>query len=272
MEIVAILLSGLLGGLAPVGFILDSVLEGNLRSRLPGTDVLEVRIDNAPSYQLLSGKVQRLRLAGRGVQLTPEIRVAAIDVETDPLNIDLEALRQSGENWRAAFREPVQAGLRLELSEDDLNQALAAPRSAERLQSIVNRIVANFPGASSQSYKLADLSLDFQEGDRLRFNLRIQGRDATGAVNDDLRLALDAGVAVANGRTLQLIDPAIFLNDEPLPPLFAGVVTQFLGEQLDLQNLAEFGVLMRLLELDVDDDSLELAAFVRVAPEAASAE
>ncbi len=271
IEIIAILLSGLLGGLAPVGFILDQVIAGNVRSRLPGTEVLAVRIDNAPSYQLLGGKVQRLRLAGRGVQLTPAIRVAEIDIETDPINVDLEALRAGGENLRTAFREPLQAALRVKLSEADLNQALAAPQFAERLQSIVNQIVANFPGASSQSYELVDLSVNFQRGNRLGFNLQVQGRDAAGAVMDDLRLTLSTGLEVANGRTFELREPEIAINGEPLPPIFAGVATQFLGNQLDLRNLEGFGVVMRLLSLTIDDEGLEVAAFVRIAPEAVAA-
>ncbi len=271
IEIIAILLSGLLGGLAPVGFILDQVIAGNVRSRLPGTEVLAVRIDNAPSYQLLGGKVQRLRLAGRGVQLTPAIRVAEIDIETDPISVDLEALRAGGENLRTAFREPLQAALRVKLSEADLNQALAAPQFAERLQSIVNQIVANFPGASSQSYELVDLSVNFQRGNRLGFNLQVQGRDAAGAVMDDLRLTLSTGLEVANGRTFELREPEIAINGEPLPPIFAGVATQFLGNQLDLRNLEGFGVVMRLLSLTIDDEGLEVAAFVRIAPEAVAA-
>ncbi len=271
IEIIAILLSGLLGGLAPVGFILDQVIAGNVRSRLPGTEVLAVRIDNAPSYQLLGGKVQRLRLAGRGVQLTPAIRVAEIDIETDPISVDLEALRAGGENLRTAFREPLQAALRVKLSEADLNQALAAPQFAERLQSIVNQIVANFPGASSQRYELVDFRLNFQRGNRLGFNLQVQGRDAAGAVTDDLRLTLSTGLEVANGRTFELREPEIAINGEPLPPIFAGVATQFLGNQLDLRNLEGFGVVMRLLSLTIDDEGLEVAAFVRIAPETVAA-
>ncbi|NJO20053.1 MAG: DUF2993 domain-containing protein, partial [Spirulinaceae cyanobacterium RM2_2_10] len=230
MEIVALLLSGLLGGLAPVGVILDTIIAGNLRARLPGTDTLAVRIDNAPSYQLLSGKVQRLRIAGRGVQLTPDIRVAAIDLETDPLNVDLESLREGSENWRTALREPVQAGLRLELSEADFNQTLASPQFTERLQGIASQIAANLPGAEGQSYELADLNVDFRADDRLRLNLRIQGRDGAGTITDDLLLSLETGITVTNGRQLELDEPVVAINEQPLPPLFTGFATQFIGE------------------------------------------
>ena len=96
MEFFTILLSGLLAIVAPIGVVTDKIIANNLRSRLNKVEQLQVRVDNAPSYQLVQGKVERVRIAGRGLWLTPDIRIGALEIETDPLNVDLQRLRQGG--------------------------------------------------------------------------------------------------------------------------------------------------------------------------------
>jgi len=54
-----IILSGLLGLVSPVGSVIDRTAENAIRSRFEKVEQLQVRVDNAPSYQLLQGKVQR---------------------------------------------------------------------------------------------------------------------------------------------------------------------------------------------------------------------
>ena len=75
MEPISTVLSLLLGLIAPVGIVSDRIAENQIRKQLTRAESLQVRIDNAPTYQLLSGKLNKVRFAGRGLFVTPDIRI-----------------------------------------------------------------------------------------------------------------------------------------------------------------------------------------------------
>ena len=85
MEWLAIILSGILAAISPAGVILDRLAADALRSQVAGVEELAVRIDNTPSYQVLQGKIQRVRLASRGLEPIPQLRLAVLELDTDPL-------------------------------------------------------------------------------------------------------------------------------------------------------------------------------------------
>ncbi|MCW6038326.1 DUF2993 domain-containing protein [Spirulina subsalsa FACHB-351] len=264
MEWIVILLTGLLSGATPTGFIVESVVESNLRSRLAGVDTLAVRIDNTPSHQLLRGKVDRVRLASRGVYLTPDLRLDTLELETDPLNVDLQQLRQGGSNWRDALRQPLQGAVRLVLTEADLKQALQSPALRDRLQSIVTNLARNLPSTTPQQYQLSDLNLEFLGDNRLRLQLQARSFDTTGEDSAELTLDITGQLIVEEGRRIQFSEATILLNDNPLPPMFANIALSTLNSRLDLDSLTQQGITARLLQLDIDDERLSIAAFVRV--------
>ncbi len=131
MEFLTILLSGLLALVSPVGLIVDRVAENAIRSQFKKVDQLQVRVDNAPSYQLLQGKVERVQIAARGLQLQKDIRIAALDVETDSINLEPRSLGQ-----KLKLNQPIQAGVRLVLSQTDINQALKSPALTAKLRNL----------------------------------------------------------------------------------------------------------------------------------------
>src|SRR4028118_1069135 len=169
MEFFTILLSGLLAVLSPVNLVADKVTEGAIRARFNKVEQLKVRIDNAPNYQLIQGKVERVRIAGRGLWLTPDIRIGALEVETDPINVNLQGLRQSGQSPRSSLRQPVQAGVRLVLTQEDINKALQAPAVAARLRLIGSRIL----GGSPERYEFLNPQVEFLDNNRSRFQVEI---------------------------------------------------------------------------------------------------
>src|SRR4028118_555615 len=114
MELISILLSGLLIFISPAGLVIDRAAENAIRSRLEKAEQLEVRVDNAPVHQTLQGKIERLRIAGRGLWLTKDVRIDTLEVETDPLNIDLQRLRQGKPTLLLeSLKSPIQSGVRL---------------------------------------------------------------------------------------------------------------------------------------------------------------
>jgi hypothetical protein len=70
---------------SPVGAAVDQLAEDALRDQVAAAEELHVRIDNVPTYQILNGRVEHLRIAGRGIfpRQFPELRIESIDLETD---------------------------------------------------------------------------------------------------------------------------------------------------------------------------------------------
>ena len=86
MELIAIILSGFLSLLVPVGFVGDQIAAREIGKRFEKVEQLQVRIDNAPSYQILQGKLERVRIAGRGIWFSDSIRIEALELETDAIS------------------------------------------------------------------------------------------------------------------------------------------------------------------------------------------
>ena len=258
MEFITILLSGLLAVVSPVGVVIDKVIESNLRSRLNKVEQLQVRVDNTPSYQALQGKVEKVRIAGRGLWLTPNVRIEALELETDPINLDLQRLRQgSEESPRTSLRQPVQAGLRLVLTEADLNQTLQSPAVTARLRSVGSRLL----GGSPERFEFLNPRVDLLDNDRIRFQVEVQETNA-----ELLAITVESGLSIVAGRSLQLIEPAVSINGRSLSPLLVGGFAGGIGNRFNLRTLEDAGITARLLQLDINADELELAAFVRVDP------
>ena len=125
MELITIILAALLGGVGTGGVVVDTLAEAALRNQVAGAESLQVRIDNVPSYQLINGRIEHTRVAARGVESRqlPGLRIESIDIETDPVDVDLGRLQQG----ELVLDEPAQAALRLRLRDDDLNAFLQSP-------------------------------------------------------------------------------------------------------------------------------------------------
>ena len=256
MEFLTILLSGLLALVSPVGLVTDKVVESNLRSRFNKVEQLQVRVDNAPSYQLVQGKVERVRIAGRGLWLTPEIRIGTLELETDPVNLDLQRLRQRSQGSpRASLRQPLQTGVRLVLTEDDINKALQSPAVAARLRLVGSRLL----GGSPERYEFLNPRVDLLGNNRLRFQVEVQEKEA-----QPLAIMVESGLGITAGHSLQLIEPAVSVNGRALSPQLVAAFTRRLSDRFDLRTLEEAGITARILQLTATQGELEIAAFVRV--------
>ncbi len=123
MEFFTIFLSSLFGLISPTGLVVESAAEKAVRSQFAQVEKLQVRIDNAPTHQLLNGQVEHIRIAGRGLQLKQlGMRVAVLELESDPIDLNLRNLRAP------KLEQPLQAGVRLVLNQQDINQALRSPK------------------------------------------------------------------------------------------------------------------------------------------------
>lgn len=253
MEFFTIFLASLLALVSPVGLVIDRIALNAIRSQFAKVDQLQVRVDNAPSYQLLQGKVERVRIAGRGLKLKQQnIRIAVLELETDPINLKPRSLGQ-----KPQLKLPFQAGVRLVLTQADINKALQSPEVTTTLRQLSNQ-VGRVTSKEGQSYNFVNPRLELL-ADRLRFQVELTQADVT------LAITLESGLNVIAGRQIQLVQPIAWVNGEQVPSQIVTAIATNFSQQLNLGNFETYAT-ARILQLKVAPQKLEIVAFLRVEP------
>jgi hypothetical protein len=256
MEFFTIFLSSLLGLFSPVGFVVDRVAEAAIRNQLEAVETLAVRVDNTPNYQFVQGRVDRVRIAGRGVYPEAGIRIAALEIETDAIRVDPGRLQQG----ELKLEQPLNAGIRLVLTEADMNRALQSPQISEQLRNLS----LDFLGTSAQQlerYDFVNPQVDLAN-DRLRFQVGLKAQQS----EQQIAIAVESGIQLVGGRQIQLIEPTASIDGNSLPPQLIELLVGGISQRLDLANLAERGITARILQWKLDSDQLSVAAFVQLEP------
>ena len=284
MEFFATLLSSLLVLGSPVGYALDQVAADNFRNRLYRVEQLEVRIDNAPNYQIIQGRIDRLRLASRGAWLTPEVRLDTLEVETDPINFDFSRLsssplpipspaalvRPEGQNAEileqtllpaGLLRTPFQAGVRLVVTEADIQQALKSPR----VQSLIREIASRFLGSEAATMQIIP-QVRFLESDRFQLQIEFlsSNQNNLNQNNRSIKVNLESGITILDNSRFQLVDPVLQINNNLLPSSIVTAVTSSFLDSFNLQSLESRGIILRLLQLKITQGQVQTAAFISI--------
>lgn len=261
MEWVAVVLSGLFAAISPANLILDDEIEQAVRSQVTAVEQLEVRVDNAPSYQVVGGKVERVRIASRGLQPISALRFEVLELEAESIDIDLARLQQDplSERW---LNQALQSGIRLVLTEADLNRALQSRQVQSRLQQLLDRSVPpSLFGGGRYKLLTSRLQLNHQ---RVQFQGQLESTNSQGR---SLDVSLETGINVVAGQRLELIDPQGTINGRQLSRRLLQSVAQVLSRRLDLRQLEPSGLTARLLQLEIEDEQIRLAAFIDVEPD-----
>ena len=260
MEFFTVFLSSLLTVFSPVGLVVDTVVADSIRSQINDVEELAVRVDNTPSYQLTQGKIDRVRIASRGMEPIEDFRIEALEIETDSIDVNINNLKTNNiKEIRQSLRKPLQGGLSLIIKEKDINQALKSDKIREKLQRAINSIIPE----QVPKFKILTLRVEFKPKNRLGITVKLQQlkRSDEEDVPETIALNLEAGFKVKDGRLIQVLDPRGELNDRTLS---RKILSRF--EQFDLAILEEQGIITRLLKLKVDEESLVLVSFIRLEP------
>jgi len=258
MEFFTILLSGLLGLVAPVGVVIDRTAENTIRSQFAKVGQLQVRVDNSPSYQVLQGKVQKVRIAGRSLQLKrPDVRIALFELETDAIELEQSSLRHK----RPKLKRPLQAGVRLVLTQQDVKKLLQSPQLIASLRKLNVDSVGSLNTKTDSGYNFINPQVKFLANNRLLFRVELQE-----GKGKPLLIRVESGLNIVSGRRIQLISPVVAVNEEEVPPQFVNEIVNNLNKQLDLSNLEGDGLQVRILKLEMKPQELEIAAFLRIEP------
>lgn len=264
MEVFTIILSSLITLISPVGLIVDNTIASQLRQQVKSVDDLRVRIDNPPTYQILQGKAHRIRIATRGLKPTEEIRIEALEIESDPIEIDLDKINQAKtwEDYRKSFKQPIQAGIRLVITEGDLNDTLRSPRVQEAVQKILKQWSEG--GANRPNYQLIDPEITFSADNRLRIRFRLERIRASGEKAPPSEVDIQVTLKPEGGKIIKLIDLEGTLNDKPISRRFLQGIAEGITNSLNLTNLEALGIIARILQLEIKSGQMNLAAFVRL--------
>ncbi|MBO3457193.1 DUF2993 domain-containing protein [Aetokthonos hydrillicola Thurmond2011] len=258
MEFFTILLSSILGLVSVVGVVIDRTAENAIRSQFAKVGKLEVRVDNSPSYQVLQGRVERVLIAGRSLQLKQQnVRIALFELETDPIELELSSLKHK----RYKLKRPLQAGVRLVLTQEDLNKLLQSPQLIGTLRKLnINSVSSQNPRANS-GYNFINPQVKFLANNRLFFQVGLQE-----GKSKPLLISVESGVSIVSGRYIQLVNPFIAVDGQKVPDQFVKVILNNFNKQLDLGNLEGDGIQARILKLEMKPKQIEIATFLRIEP------
>jgi hypothetical protein len=259
LEFLTIFLSSLMTLVSPAGVVVDRVAQTTIRKQFESVEQLEVRVDNAPSYQLVQGKADRIRIAGRGLFPAQDIRLEAFELETDPIQLNAARLRRG----QPRLEKPLRAGMRLVLKQDDMNRALRSPLVLDQLKALGVNALGQQNRQRAQRYTLLNPRVEVLANQRLRLQAELQ----EAADPDTLTIVVESGLAIVAGRRLQLLHPLVTLDDKAVPESIMQSIAKGISEQSDLRQLETTGLTARILQLNLTENQITLAAFIQVAPD-----
>ncbi len=260
MELITVLLSSFLSVLSFGGIVADQAAENAIRSRFSKVENIQVRIDNAPNLQIINGKADRVRVAAQGLWLNPSVRIDDFELETDPIQVDPQKIQQLSQLKFESLPQPLQAGVKFTLDEQDINKSLKSAAVLNQIQKVVSDSLAAFSGSVETSYQVKKPQVRFLPSSRLRMKFTLVD---TAKPTDQLDLDIETGVKIMEGRRIQLVNAQGAVNKVPLPSfVLEGLVSSF-NERADLAILENKGLIARVLNVKVTNKKMEVATFVR---------
>jgi LmeA-like phospholipid-binding len=235
------------------GYSLEQIAKDLLLKQVDHADRLEVRVVSRPNYQLVNGEVERVQLAARGVVRQP-FRVAVAELETDPVSLNFSGAK-------VGLKNPLQAAVHLELTEEDLNKTLNSPEVIKEFQNLRAEIPGVLGGSGQvQRITFSEPKISLQEG-----IVEVQAKLSTPEQsNQTVAVRFRTGVKVDRGTTVRFVNPVFSLDGTPVPTelttLFLGGVNQL----VDLNQLEAQNITARVLRLSIKPGKLVLVGFAQV--------
>lgn len=111
-------------------------------------------------------------------------------------------------------------------------------------------------------YKFVNPNVKFLANNRLSFQVELQNESQ----NKPLLIKAEAGLNIIGGKNIQLVEPEVTANGEAAPPQFLNQIVNNINKRLDLGQLEGNGLQVRILKLNMKQQELEIAAFIRIEP------
>lgn len=256
MEILVVFKVILISLISSGGLFINNIAKGFIESKVKNAETLEVRVYNVPTHSIAKGKVKKVRIASRGLEVVEDFRIEVLEMETDEIAIDTNQLKFKNLNsLRQNLKKPLQAGINLVITEEDLNKALQSSKIQTSLREIVGK-------RSNNRFEIVNISLNFLTNNRVKIDTKVKLLNKK--EEDFLNATLEFGLEVEKGSNIKIIQPTGTLNGRQLSSkLLQGFADNF-SEQLDSRTLEKFGVTLRLLQFTIDDRQIKMTTFVYI--------
>lgn len=271
MELVSIILSSLLALFGGGGWVANAIAHNQLEKAIDSAEELDIRIDNRPNYQIAGGKVDRLRVAGRGIKLNQSLRIAKAELETEAIALNLGELNTSSLSaMRESLKKPLVGAFSVVVTEADLKDALGSEALRASLEDVLNSAIANRAGASSISYELTSLAIELKEQNEIVLGVRLRRPIPRQSQPQELNLLLNLGLEAIKGKQIAVTKLEGTVNDRPISPRLLLGFAEGISDRLDLDRLQKQGILARLLQLEVTEDKITVVGFAKMETKAIS--
>lgn len=255
MEIFTTILTIIISTLSPIGLFVNNSLTKVIERQSEDIKAAEVRINAIPAHQLLQGKADSIQISLKQWQVRQDIVIELLELETDAVYLNLSELKNlkkmERDEWRKVFKAPLNAAGRIIVTEDDLNKIILSPQVKLMMTKLTKE----------SNVEIKELNVDLQSNNRIRINTRaklpIRGEEL-------LNISLEFGLEVIKGHTLKIIDVQGTLNNRRLSSKLLQGFADNINTQLTLLKLEEYGVIARLIKLNIEDNQLEIAGFIHL--------
>ncbi|MBE9223008.1 DUF2993 domain-containing protein [Cyanobacterium stanieri LEGE 03274] len=236
------------------GFIIDRAFSNAIKQNSASVEQIEVRVENVPTHNIIKGEIDSIKLAVRGWGLREHFRLDVFELETDPLKFDFSRIREiNAENWQEIVQSDINLGIRTVLTEDDLNAMVRSPRALEI-------IASSIPPSSPEGFELEEVSLNLRPNQRIRLNTI--ARSQTPGVRVDF--SIEFGIELIGTERLRIVEPVGTFNGRPISERLLQGFTENFNMRLNLNALQRFGVVARLLQVDIKDEDIGITALIHV--------
>jgi LmeA-like phospholipid-binding len=195
------------------------------------------------------------------VWVTKDLRIDTLEVETDPMAVNLKAIQEDGQNPQASsLQQPIQAGVKFKFNEEDLNNFLKSPDAIARLQKMTTSTFGGVASSLNKDYQVTNPQIKFLGNNRLGIKAELQDPSS----GEKLGVSLETGVNVIGGRKFELVSPTAMVGGTQVPPFLLAGLTTGMADLFNVDILEQGGLTARILQFKVNPQELDLAAFVRV--------
>ena len=280
MELLVSIMSAIVAIATSVNAVGDEVLKNKLESQIKSVDTIAVRVDNTPNYDLSKGKVKRVRVATRDLEISGAIAFKVLELDVDGIDIRLREWLQQDIfteidgvptlRLRQLFEQPVNIASRAVLTQEQLDNMLQSPfinrTIRRRLQQTLNRIAQS--NYRREEFEISSFALDLIGENRIVLKMKLSGFDREdGTKNAELNVDFEFALEVINGVSFRLTEQQVFVDGEEVKPEQRVLVVA----PVTLKALEEVGIKVRVIEWESNQDELELALFIRANEYAATA-
>lgn len=255
MNALTVLLTSLMGLFSVVGAVPDAAIETSIRDQVEQVETLSVRTDLATHHQLLQGEIDRLRIAARGLYPMDGVRIHLLDVETDTIDLNVSELQDGDVVWD----QPLQAAVHLVLTQEDVTQSLRSPTVIAQLEDMNIEVFGGIVGGMQEA-ALSNPHIQFLDNNRISLGATLTQAET----GEQLVVQLTTGVAIVQGTQLQFLEPELMANGVAFPSELTDQFINGFSQAYTLKSLEEQGITARVLKLDISDNAMSIASFVKV--------